>query len=213
MRASSQIVFASTNIDKFHEMTHLMGAHPELHLVFPNGLLRNTDKIGLVENYETYLANSAAKARLVNQGCHYPALADDSGLEITALGGKPGVHSHRFAKIEDYPSPIAQNKANVDEVLKLMKGQSDRSARFVSVLTLVIEGVMLHGSGILEGTIAEAPLGQKGFGYDSIFIPRGESRTLAELSFEEKNALSHRALALQQIMDQVQTLGIQIAKP
>jgi XTP/dITP diphosphohydrolase len=213
MRASPHIVFASTNIDKFHEVTHLMEAHPGIRLVSPVGILRNADKIGLVENYATYLENSAAKARLVNQGCHYPALADDSGLEISALGGKPGIHSQRFVKLGGYPSAISQSKANIDEVLKLMKEHTDRSARFVSVLTLIIEGVMLHGTGILEGSIAEAPRGEMGFGYDSIFIPKGEKRTLAEITFEEKNAISHRALALQQIMDQVKALGIQIAKP
>ncbi len=213
MRASPHIVFASMNVDKFREMSHLMEAHPGIRLVSPEGLLRNADKIGMVENHATYLENSAAKARLVNQGCHYPALADDSGLEIAALGGKPGIHSHRFVKLSGYPSAIAQSKANIDEVLKLMKEHSDRSARFVCVLTLIVEGVMLHGTGILEGSIAEAPRGEMGFGYDSIFIPKGEKRTLAEVTFEEKNAISHRSIALQQIMDQVKTLGIQIAKP
>jgi len=213
MRVSPQIVFASMNVDKFREMSYLMESYPGFKLVPPEGLLRNAEKIGMVETHPTYLENSAAKARLVNQGCHYPALADDSGLEITALSGRPGIHSHRYVKLSGYPSMINQSKANIEQVLKEMKEHTDRSARFISVLTLIVEGVLLHGTGILEGTIAEAPRGDMGFGYDSIFIPKGEKRTLAEITFEQKNVISHRAHALQQIMEQVKTLGIQIAKP
>lgn len=201
------------NFDKFREMKALLSIYPDLELVSPEGLLRNADKIGYVETYNTYLENAAAKARLVNQGCHYPALADDSGLEIDALGGKPGVHSHRYVKLAGYPSKISQDKANIDQVLSEMKGKTDRSARFVTTLFLVIEGIELKATGILEGTIAETPRGEMGFGYDPIFIPKGEKRTLGEMTETEKNAISHRAKALAEIMAQVKTLGIQFAKP
>lgn len=213
MRTSNKIVLASMNVDKFREMTALLRPYPELELVSPEGLLSNADKIGFVETGSTYLENSAAKARLVNHGCHYPALADDSGIEIDALGGKPGIHSHRYVKISGYPSKISQDRANIEKILEEMKGKTNREARFVSTLVLVIEGIMLHATGVLEGTITESPRGEMGFGYDPIFIPKGHSRTLGEMSEDEKNSISHRALALAQIMEQVKSHGIQFAKP
>lgn len=213
MRASHQIVLASMNFDKFREMRALLTKYPNLELLSPEGLLRNPDKIGAVETHMTYLENAAAKARLVNQGCHYPALADDSGLEVAALDGRPGPRSARFAKISGYPSKIAQDRANIDALLTEMKGKANREAAFVCTLALVIEGVLIHATGTLDGTLTEAARGQHGFGYDPIFVPKGEKRTLAEMSETEKNALSHRAKALAQLMEQVRAHGIQFAKP
>jgi XTP/dITP diphosphohydrolase len=213
MRASSRIVLASMNFDKFREMKALLAKYPGIELLSPEGLLRNADKIGAVETHETYLENASAKARLVNQGCHYPALADDSGLELTALGGKPGVRSARFSAVPGYPSKIAQDRANIEKVLEEMKGQSSREARFVCTLALVIEGVLIHATGTMDGKISDAPRGQMGFGYDPIFIPRGENRTLGEMTETEKNAISHRAIALENLMKEVGAHGIQFAKP
>lgn len=213
MRESNTIVLASMNFDKFREMKALLAAYPGLKLLSPEGLIRNADKIGLVETYNTYLENSAAKARLVNQGCHYPTLADDSGLEIDALGGKPGIRSARYVKLEGYPSKINQDKANIEQILTEMKGKTDRTARFVTSLFFVVEGIELQADGILEGTIAETARGQMGFGYDPIFIPKGEKRTLGEMTETEKNKISHRGQALAKIMEQVKKLGVQIAKP
>jgi XTP/dITP diphosphohydrolase len=201
------------NFDKFREMRALLAKYPELELLSPEGLLRNADKIGAVEIHETYLENAAAKARLVNQGCHYPALADDSGLEVTALDGRPGVRSARFVPVSGYPSKIAQDRANIERVLEEMKGQTHREARFVCTLALVIEGTLIHATGAMEGKIADAPRGQMGFGYDPIFIPQGETRTLGEMTETEKNAISHRAQALARLMDEVKLHGIQFAKP
>jgi XTP/dITP diphosphohydrolase len=201
------------NFDKFREMRSLIAKYPGLELVSPEGLLRNADKIGAVETYDTYLENASAKARLVNLGCHYPALADDSGLEVRALEGRPGPRSARYAKIEAYPSKIAQDRANIEKLLGEMKGKSDREARFVCTLALIVEGVLVHATGTLEGTIAETPRGQMGFGYDPVFIPKGEHRTLGEMTEAEKNVISHRAVALDRLMAAVSAHGIQFAKP
>lgn len=201
------------NFDKFREMKSLLAKYPELELLSPEGLLRNADKIGAVETHLTYLENAAAKARLVNQGCHFPALADDSGLEVAALDGRPGARSARFAKIEGYPSKIAQDRANIDLLLSEMKGKTNREATFVCTLALVIEGVLIQATGTLEGTITEAPRGHTGFGYDPVFIPKGEKRTFAEMTETEKNAISHRAKALALLMEEVRAHGIQFAKP
>lgn len=199
MRASSKIVFASTNLNKLQEMKALLAKVPGIELVSPVGLLRNAEKIGAVETFSTYAENAAAKARLVNQGCHYPALADDSGLEVFALDGRPGVRSAR-----DFTP---------ETLLSAMKGQTNREARFVSHVALCIEGTLIQASGELTGTLTEAPRGKNGFGYDPIFVPTGETRTLAEMSQTEKNAISHRARAVEALMTEIARHGIQIAKP
>lgn len=199
MRTVNQIVLASTNYGKYLEMKALLAKVPGLELLRPEDLIRNADKIGAVETHATYLENAAAKARLVNQGCHYPALADDSGLEVLALEGKPGVRSARDWDIE--------------KVLNGIKGQSNRDARFVCELALVVEGTLLHAKGVLEGTLVDAPRGRNGFGYDPIFVPKGHSRTLAEMTETEKNAISHRALAVDALLRECASHGIQFVKP
>lgn len=203
MRACNQIVLASTNPDKFTEMSALISKYPGFELLPAGKLVRNAEKIGMVEIYSTYLENAVAKARLVNQGCHFPALADDSGLEVTALEGRPGPHSARYAK----------GSSQIEKLLKELDGQANRDARFVCTLAFVIEGTLITATGVLEGTISSAPTGKMGFGYDPIFIPRGENRTLAEMTETEKNAISHRAKAVELLMKEVQALGLQIAKP
>lgn len=218
MRLANKIVLASMNPDKFNEFKSLLKSypeHPEVELVPAEFVIRNAEKIGLVENYNSYLENGIAKARLANHGSHYPALADDSGLEVAALTGKPGVRSHRYAKLPagTIGSRVNQDKANIELLLTELKGKSDRSAKFVCTVALVIEGILIHATGVLEGTIAEAPKGENGFGYDPVFVPAGSSKTFAEMTTEEKNGISHRRKALDQLMLQVKARGIVFAKP
>ncbi len=218
MRLANKIVLASMNPDKFNEFSSLLKSypeHPEIELVPAEFVVRNAQKIGMVEKYETYLENAAAKGRLVNQASHYPALADDSGIEVSALGGKPGVRSHRYAKLPPgtLTSRVNQDKANNELLLSELKGKSDRGAKFVCCVTLVIEGILINATGVLEGTIAEAPRGTNGFGYDPLFIPNGSNKTFAEMNDAEKNAISHRRKALDSLMLQVQARGIIFAKP
>ena len=213
MRSTSAVVFASTNAHKLVEMRALLSPYSSLQLKSASTAVRNSDKIGSVEIHDSYLENAAAKARLVNQGCHYPALADDSGLEVMALEGAPGVRSRRFASLDGSPSSLDQDSANNLKLLKALEGKTDRTARFVCSLALVIEGVMVTAEGTLDGTIAGAPRGTMGFGYDPLFIPSGETRTLAEMTETEKNKLSHRARALHILMAKCTAHGIQFAKP
>jgi XTP/dITP diphosphohydrolase len=212
MRISNQIVLASTNLSKYQEMKALLSSYPELELIRANDVLRNADKIGAVETFDTYAQNAAAKARLVNQGCHFPAIADDSGLEVLALEKRPGVHSARYSKLSGYPSQLSQDRANVELLLNELREKPNREARFVCHLALVIEGMIVTAEGTLEGTITKSPRGEMGFGYDPVFIPRGESRTLAEMTETEKNRLSHRATALAELMETVRATGIQFAR-
>lgn len=210
MRLSNQIVLATLNRGKYEEFCALMKAYPEIELFMADQLVRNPAGLQFVEQHSTYWENAAAKARLINQASHYPALADDSGLEVAALEGRPGVRSHRFATPK---AGMSQDEANNQHLLSELKSAKDRSARFVCCLTLVIEGILLHATGTLEGTLLEKPRGSHGFGYDPLFVPTGETRTLAEMTSEEKNVISHRAKALHQLMSQVKAHGIVFAKP
>lgn len=209
MRLSHKIVIASQNRDKFEEFKALFSVYPEIEPIPVHEVVRNPEKLNFAERHDSYLENAIAKARLVNLGSHYPVLADDSGLEVEALGNKPGVRSHRYAT----PRPgISQDQANIDLLQKELAGKP-RNARFVCTLVLVIEGIMIHATGALEGTISEDQRGANGFGYDPVFIPRGSTKTFAEMTDGEKNSLSHRARALHELMAKVKAHGIVLAKP
>ena len=217
MRLADKMVLASTNIHKYREFKALLAVHAaesSIELVPAESVLANADKLGFVEVHNTYLENAVAKARLANQGCHYPCLGDDSGLEVSALGGKPGVRSRRFAPLR---AGMSQDESNVQALLEALKGKQDRSARFVCTLALMVEGVLVHVTGILEGTIAEKASGKGGFGYDPVFIPNvgpaGQTRSIAEMSDSEKNAISHRAKAVQSLLAELRARNIVLAKP
>ena len=212
MRAANILVLASTNRHKFEEFTVLVKAWPEIHLKPVQEFIRNSEKLSLVETSDHYFENAVAKARACNQGCHYPSLSDDSGLEVDFLNGNPGVRSHRFAIPK---AGETQDAANVKKLLESLKGvpAEKRSARFVCHLVLVMEGKILHAVGTLEGTIATEPFGNGGFGYDPVFIPKGQTQTLAELGSEIKNTISHRAQAVAHLMEEIKRQEIVLAKP
>jgi XTP/dITP diphosphohydrolase len=212
MRTANTIVLASTNRHKFEEFQILLGRYPGIEISPADEFLRNADKLSLVETSDHYYDNAVAKARACNHGCHYPSLADDSGLEVDFLGGKPGVRSHRFALPK---AGETQDEANIKKLLESMKNasESQRGARFICHLALVMEGKLVHVVGTLEGTIAREPAGNDGFGYDPIFIPRGQNRTLAELGSEIKNQISHRAQAVSHLMEAIKQQEIVLARP
>jgi XTP/dITP diphosphohydrolase len=210
MRLSHRILLATLNHDKFEEFKSLFSSYPDIELVPADQVLRNAENLKFVERHDTYLENAIAKARLANHGAHYPCLADDSGIEVEALGGKPGVRSHRYATAK---AGMTQDQANIELLLREIKGTSQRNARFVCTLALLVEGVMIHSTGILEGTLIDTPRGAHGFGYDPVFIPKGSAKTLAEMTEGEKNTISHRAKALHELMAQVKSHGMVFAKP
>ncbi|MEK7690426.1 MAG: non-canonical purine NTP pyrophosphatase [Bdellovibrionota bacterium] len=215
MRLTKNIVLASTNFDKLVEFRELLKLNNSQQSIVPvDSIVRNAGVLGKVEVFATYRENAAAKARLANQACHYPCLADDSGLEIEALGGKPGARSARFATPTD---KMTQDQANIDKVLSELKGVplDKRRAKFVCSLALVIEGVLLESTGTIEGWIAEAPTGAQGFGYDPIFLPDHADagrKTFAELGVDFKNRHSHRAVAFSKLMESLRSHGIVIAR-
>ena len=145
------------------------------------------------ENGTTLLANALIKARAAAALTGLPAIADDTGLEVDALGGEPGVYAARYA------GPNATYADNVAKLLRELTGVpiTQRTARFRTACVAVWpDGRELHAEGVLEGLIIESPRGSNGFGYDPVFVPAGETRTYAELSEAEKNANSHRSRAV-----------------
>lgn len=183
-------VLASANPGKLRELTALLA---------PLGFeLVSQAELGIEsvpETGATFLENALLKARHAAAAAQLPALADDSGIEVDALGGRPGVWSARYAH------PGASDAANLARLLEELEGTPEprRSARYQCVVVWVRSAddpAPLTGSGTWEGRIALAPRGSGGFGYDPAFVPAGERRTAAELSAEEKNKVSHRAQAL-----------------
>lgn len=211
MRLTEKIVFASLNRKKWEELRDLLAPHG-IELLEAEGFIRNAEKLPLVETFQTYSENAAAKARLANQAAHYPCLADDSGLEVQALEGRPGARSARFAIPR---AGETQDQANVKKLMEDLSGVTGekRAARFRTVLALVMEGLLVLGEGTLEGVISDAPRGKNGFGYDPVFIPKGEKRTLAEMTFNEKNAFSHRADAVRDLIAKIESHGLSLARP
>jgi XTP/dITP diphosphohydrolase len=197
-------------------MRALFAAHQtfkkEFTLDLPQALLRNSSKLGTVEIFNSYEENSLAKARFLNRACHYPILSDDSGLEVEALGGAPGVFSRRYAECPTGASEEQQTQANLQKLLDALKQESNRKAKFVCVLSLIVEGVVVQTRGELQGTIATIPKGVNGFGYDSVFIPDGDSRTLAECSDTEKNRISHRYRAFEALMQECAKLNFDFVR-
>ncbi len=142
------------------------------------------------ETCDTFEGNALQKARFVFHHTGLPTLADDSGLEVDALGGAPGVHSKRF-------TPEATAKANNEKLLRVLSGEENRTARFVCALALVTARGEQCKRGTVEGTISLEIRGSQGFGYDPLFLPdEAPGRTMAELTAEEKDAVSHRGNAL-----------------
>lgn len=154
------------------------------------------------EEASTFAANALAKARAASEQTGAPVLADDSGIEALALGGRPGVHSARYA------GPDATDAENLALLLSEMRGREDRSVAYVCAIAYVDEdGTELVREGRCEGTLAEGPRGEGGFGYDPAFLPTGipDGRTMAELRADEKHAISHRGIAARAIAE---TLGV-----
>ncbi|MBA4321788.1 MAG: non-canonical purine NTP pyrophosphatase, RdgB/HAM1 family [Odoribacter sp.] len=179
-----KIVFATNNEHKLTEIMDLLGDSFTL-LSLKDINIRED----ISEDFPTLEGNALFKAKFIHNVTGMNVFADDTGLEIESLNGLPGVHSARFAGADKDFS------ANTEKVLILMKGKKNRRARFRSVIALILNGSEYFFEGIVQGTIINDKRGSGGFGYDPIFVPQGEKITLAEMSLNEKNRISHRALA------------------
>jgi XTP/dITP diphosphohydrolase len=180
-----EIIFATSNRHKLEEAQAILGEN--FKLITPRDLNLFDD---IPETADTLEGNALIKAQYIWERFHLPCFADDTGLEVEALGGAPGVYSARYAGEE-------QNfKNNMHKLLKELKGEKLRRARFRTVVAIIIDGNVNYFTGVLNGEISENPYGYGGFGYDPVFIPDGFSKTLAELTSAEKNLISHRGLSM-----------------
>lgn len=182
-----KLVFATNNRHKIEEVKAILGDRFELVSLAEIGCTED-----IPETAETFKGNALMKARYVKQHYGTDCFADDTGLEVDALGGAPGVHSARYAGNHD-------SEANIDKLLRELEKYSDRKARFRTVIALILDGEEYLFEGKVEGTIAKERMGEGGFGYDPVFVPDGYSQSFAQLGMEIKNSISHRGRAVSEL--------------
>ena len=190
-KSKPTLVFATNNAHKLGEIRKIVG--DKINVLSLSDLGCTQD---IPEDEPTLCGNAIAKAQWVSQRYGCDCFADDTGLEVDALDGAPGVHSARFAPGTDHDSG-----ANMRFLLEKMKGKENRAARFRTVIALIKGGKTEVFEGVVEGRITERPAGNNGFGYDPVFMPEGDTRTFAQLTDEEKNTVSHRGRATSKLVD------------
>lgn len=189
-----QLIFATNNANKVKEIQSLVG--PEF-IILP--LKEAGIDIDIPEPHDSLEANAAEKAHTIFNLTKTNCFSEDTGLEITALHGAPGVKSARYAGAHrDF-------QANIDKVLFELNSERNRAAQFRTVICLIWEGVAYSFEGICKGHITETMQGENGFGYDPIFIPEGASKSFAQMTMVEKNSFSHRQKAVTKLFDFLKT--------
>ncbi len=191
-----EIIFATGNQHKMVEAQKALG--DSFTLIMPKELGLTED---IPEDGDTLVANAIQKAEYLWNKFGKNCFADDTGLEVDALGGEPGVRTARYAG-EDKGTEANMTKLLAElEKVEQAQGAVPRTARFKTVVALIIDGQVKTFEGVLEGEIARSRSGNEGFGYDPVFIPQGYNCTLAEISLDEKNAISHRGKALRALAE------------
>jgi XTP/dITP diphosphohydrolase len=185
-----KICFATNNPNKVQEIQQLLGEDFEILSLKDIGCEEE-----LAETQDTLEGNSEQKARYVHEHYNVNCFADDTGLEVSALGGAPGVYSARYA------GPQRSSEDNMRKLLAELKGKEDRSAQFRTVITLIVDGVQHQFEGIVRGQIAQQQSGEEGFGYDPLFVPEGYDISFAQMDMQEKNRISHRGRAVHKLVD------------
>ncbi len=186
-----KLVFATNNPHKLEEIRAILGSKLEILSLADIGC-----DADIPETAETLEGNALIKAHYVYDNYKLDCFADDTGLEVDALHGLPGVHTARYA----YPDRH-DPEANMIKLLEALRENNDRNARFRTVIALIEKGKEHLFEGVVEGVIAREKSGTQGFGYDPVFIPEGNSKTFAELGEDKKNTISHRARAVQKLAE------------
>ena len=195
-----KIVFATNNQHKLDEIKEILGS--EFEIMSLNDISCHED---IPEDYDTLEENALQKAKYIVDHYHVSCFADDTGLEVDALNGEPGVHSARYAEGTDHDS-----EANMQKLLRKLGNNNNRQARFRTVIALIIKEGVKEGrskgefsthlfEGIVEGHIAYEKKGSEGFGYDPVFVPDGYDESFAQLGMDIKNSISHRARAVKKL--------------
>ena len=184
------LLFATSNKNKILEIKKVLPKEFNI---------KSLDDIGfceeIPENENTIEGNAIFKANYIYKKYNLNVFADDTGLEVDSLNGKPGVHSARYAGISK------NSTDNINKLLKKLKNKKNRKARFKTIIALILNSKIHTFEGVVEGIITKKPKGENGFGYDPVFIPSGYTKTFGELSLEEKNSISHRSLAMNKLID------------
>jgi XTP/dITP diphosphohydrolase len=192
-----QLVFATNNRHKLEEISVLLGGNFKI-----VGLADLALTVNIPEDHDTLEGNASQKAWFIYDLTGKNCFADDTGLEVKALGGAPGVFSARYSRIGHPVFPeLEPAEGNVKKLLLELDGISDRRARFRTVIALIIEGVEHRFEGEITGEITDSPSGSQGFGYDPVFRPDGYIKTFASMELSDKNLISHRARAGQKLAD------------
>ncbi len=184
-----KLIFATNNQHKVEEIRHSIGQQFELLTLKEAGI-----DVDIPEPHDTIEANASEKSKTIYRMTNTNCFSEDTGLEVAALNGEPGVKSARYA---------GEDKAfdkNIDKLLHKLEGKDDTRARFKTVISLIIDGKETLFEGICNGRIIRERKGSKGFGYDPVFVPDGSEKTFAEMELEEKDRYSHRAKATQKLV-------------
>lgn len=184
------LVFASHNAHKVKEINQLLDGKYNVQSLAESGFTEEIEETG-----STLTENALLKARSIYSKLHCDCFADDTGLEVDALGGRPGVYSARYA------GEPKNDRNNILLLLQELQGIKKRTARFKTVIALIIDGKEYLFEGVVEGSISDEMSGDNGFGYDPVFIPAGYNITFAEMSAAQKNDISHRAIAVRKLAD------------
>lgn len=186
-----KLVFATNNAHKLDEIRAILGN--KIEILSLNDIDCHDE---IPETADTLEGNALQKAMYIKEHYSYDCFADDTGLEVSALGGAPGVHTARYAENTDHDS-----EANMNKLLKELEGKNDRSAQFRTVIALLLNGEQHLFEGIVKGDILTEKRGSEGFGYDPVFSPEQYSESFAELGAEVKNKISHRARAVAKLVE------------
>jgi len=185
-----KLVFATNNSNKIKEVSILISNQIEIISLKDIGC--NED---IIESKNTIIDNAILKANYIKNNYGYNCFADDTGLEVDFLNGRPGVHSKRFA------GENSTDKLNMEKLLECMKESSNRNARFRTVIALNINNQTITFTGVCEGEILKQRRGNNGFGYDPIFLPKGYNNSFGEMSIIEKNKIAHRSKAVKKLIN------------
>lgn len=187
---ASKLVFATNNLHKLKEVNQIIGK--KFHLLSLDDISCPDE---IPEDYMTLEENASQKAWYVFKKYNMSCFADDTGLEVDALNGEPGVFSARYGGNQK------NSNDNVRKLLSELNNETNRVAQFRTVISLIINGNEKQFQGIVRGQIIDTPTGTNGFGYDPIFMPDGFTKTFAQMEAEQKNILSHRAIAIRKLTD------------
>ena len=192
-----ELVFATQNANKVREIQHVISDRIRVLSLSDLGFAGD-----IPEEKPTLEGNALFKSKFIYQQFGKDCFADDSGLEVEALNGEPGVFSARYAALTgEIMEGEEVSSANIRKLLRVLEGQVNRRAQFRTIISLIRDGKQQMFEGIVTGQIITELRGEEGFGYDPVFLPDGSTRTFAEMDLQEKNKISHRAMAMRKLSD------------